>query len=54
MSSFSETVKHSRADIEKASELTERRDEAEEKRLQLLREASDISRVAETLVPDEE
>jgi hypothetical protein len=42
MTSFSETVKLSRADIERASELTERRDEAEEKRLQLLREASDL------------
>jgi pSer/pThr/pTyr-binding forkhead associated (FHA) protein len=42
MTSFSETVKLSRADIEKASELAERRDEADEKRLQLLREASDL------------
>ncbi len=42
MTSFSETVKLSRADIEKASVLTERRDEAEEKRLQLLRDASDL------------
>jgi pSer/pThr/pTyr-binding forkhead associated (FHA) protein len=42
MTSFSETVKLSRADIEKASELAERRDEAEEKRLQLLKEASEL------------
>jgi pSer/pThr/pTyr-binding forkhead associated (FHA) protein len=42
MTSFSETVKLSRADIEKASEMAERRDEAEEKRMELLREASDL------------
>jgi pSer/pThr/pTyr-binding forkhead associated (FHA) protein len=42
MTSFSETVKLSRAEIEKASQLTERRDEAEEKRLQLLQEASNL------------
>ena len=42
MTSFSETVRLSRADIEKASELAERRDETEEKRLQLLREASEL------------
>ena len=41
MTSFSETVKLSRADIEKASELAERRDETDEKRLQLLKEASE-------------
>ena len=42
MTSFSETVKLSRADIEKASALVEGRDETEEKRLQLLQEASDL------------
>jgi adenylate cyclase len=42
MSSFSETVKISRADIEKASQMTERRDETEEKRLRLLRGASEL------------
>ena len=42
MTSFSETVRLSRADIEKTSALTERRDEAEEKKLQLLRDASDL------------
>lgn len=42
MSSFSETVKLSRADIEKASELADRRDEAEEKRFQLLKEATEL------------
>jgi len=42
MTSFSETVKLSKADIEKASELAERRDEAEEKRLQLLKDASEL------------
>jgi adenylate cyclase len=41
MTSCSETVKLSRADIEKASELAERRAEADEKRLQLLKEASE-------------
>ena len=40
MTSFSETVKLSRADIEKASALVEGRDETEEKRLQLLQDAS--------------
>ena len=34
MTSFSETVKLSRADIEKASQMTERRNETEEKKLQ--------------------
>lgn len=42
MSSFSETVKLSRADIEKASALVEGRDETEEKRLQLLQDASNL------------
>jgi GAF domain-containing protein len=42
MTSFSETVKLSRADIEKASELAERRDEVDEKKLQLIKEASDL------------
>jgi pSer/pThr/pTyr-binding forkhead associated (FHA) protein len=42
MTSFSETVKLTRADREKASELAERRDEAEEKRLQLLKDASEL------------
>ncbi len=42
MTSFSETIKLSRADIEKASALVEGRDETEEKRLQLLQEASDL------------
>jgi hypothetical protein len=74
MTSFSETVKLSRADIEKASQMTERRNETEEKKLQLLRKASEqlvsgipiydalenarfvshISKMAESLVPDEE
>jgi pSer/pThr/pTyr-binding forkhead associated (FHA) protein len=42
MTSFSETVKLSRADIEKVSQLTERRDEPEAKRMQLLKEASEL------------
>jgi len=42
MTSFSETVKLNRADIEKAGELTERRDETDVKRLQLLKEASEL------------
>ena len=42
MTSFSETVKLSRADIKKVSELTERRDETDVKRLQLLKEASEL------------
>jgi pSer/pThr/pTyr-binding forkhead associated (FHA) protein len=42
MTSFSETVKLSRADIEKASALVEGRDETEEKRLQLLQDASNL------------
>ena len=42
MTSFSETAKLSRADIEKASELAERRDETDEKRLQLLKDASEL------------
>jgi GAF domain-containing protein len=42
MTSFSETVKLSRADIEKASQLAERRDASEEKKLQLLRDASEL------------
>ena len=42
MTSFSETVKLSRADIEKAGQLTERRDEPDGKRLRLLEEASDL------------
>jgi adenylate cyclase len=41
MTSFSETVKLSRADIEKASQMTERRNETEEKKLQMLRKASE-------------
>jgi predicted component of type VI protein secretion system len=45
MSSFNETVKLSRADREKASQMTERRDETEEKRLRLLRGASELIRV---------
>jgi putative methionine-R-sulfoxide reductase with GAF domain len=42
MSSFSETVKLSMADIGKTSQMTERRDETEEKRLRLLRGASEL------------
>jgi adenylate cyclase len=42
MTSFNETVKLSRADIEKASHFAQRKEEAEEKRLQLLTEASDL------------
>jgi len=42
MTSFSETVKLNRADIEKAGELAERRDETDVKRLQLLKEASEL------------
>ena len=42
MTSFSDTVKLSRVDIEKVSELTERRDETDVKRLQLLKEASEL------------
>lgn len=42
MTSFSETVKLSRADIEKVSELTERRDETDVKRSQMLKEASEL------------
>jgi putative methionine-R-sulfoxide reductase with GAF domain len=42
MTSFSETVKLSRADIEKASALVQGRDETEEKRLKLLQDASDL------------
>ena len=42
MTSFSETLKLSKADIETASELAERRDETEEKRAQLLRDASNL------------
>jgi pSer/pThr/pTyr-binding forkhead associated (FHA) protein len=42
MTSFSETVKLSRADIEKASALVQGRDETEEKRLKMLQDASDL------------
>ncbi len=42
MTSFSETVRLSRADIEKAGELTERREGTDERKFQLLGEASEL------------